>query len=150
MKRLRIYVDTSVIGGSLDEEFAEDSCALADMARRGELALLVSDVLLDELRKAPPDVRAVLPRMPAECLEPVLRSDESARLRDAYLEAAVVGEDAADDAHHVALATVVGADMVVSWNFRHIVHFDKMRGFNAVNLRQGYKPIEIHSPREVV
>jgi len=40
--------------------------------------------------------------------------------------------------------------MMVSWNFRHIVHFDKMRGFNSVNLREGYPAIEIHSPREVV
>lgn len=54
------------------------------------------------------------------------------------------------DAHHIALATVARADLVVSWNFKHIVHWEKMRGFNAVNLREGYPLIEIHSPREVV
>ena len=55
-----------------------------------------------------------------------------------------------DDAHHVAIATAERVDMIVSWNFQHIVHFDKIRGFNAVNLREGYSPIEIRSPKEVV
>ena len=56
----------------------------------------------------------------------------------------------AADAEHIAAATVAGVDLMVSWNFKHIVHFDKIRGFEAVNLLQGYKPIRIHSPREVV
>jgi hypothetical protein len=50
---------------------------------------------------------------------------------------------------HIALATVADADMLVSWNFKHIVRFDKIRMFNAANLTQGYKPLAIHSPREV-
>ena len=54
------------------------------------------------------------------------------------------------DAHHVAIATVAGCDIIVSWSFRHIVHFDKIRGFNATNLREGYRAIDIRSPREVV
>ena len=50
---------------------------------------------------------------------------------------------------HIAIASVANADVVASWNFRHIVRFDKIRLFNAVNLERGYKPIEIYSPREV-
>jgi hypothetical protein len=61
-----------------------------------------------------------------------------------------VGAAHASDALHVALATVTHADMIVSWNFRHIVHFDKMREFNAVNVREGYGRLEILSPLEVV
>jgi hypothetical protein len=55
-----------------------------------------------------------------------------------------------DDAHHVAIATVARVDVIVSWNFRHIVHFDKIRGFNAVNFREGYPAMEIRSPKELV
>ena len=77
-------------------------------------------------------------------------SGEAVQLRDAYLEAEVVGGTHGNDAYHVALATVARADLIVSWNFKHIVHFDKIRGFNAVNLREGYLPMEIRSPREVV
>lgn len=78
------------------------------------------------------------------------RSPESERMRDLYIQARVVGAKSKDDAHHVAIATVAQADMIVSWNFRHIVHFDKIIGFNSVNLREGYSTIEIRSPREVV
>jgi predicted nucleic acid-binding protein len=150
MKQLRIYVDTSVIGGCLDEEFAAESRALLRMAHEGSIVLLVSDLLAGELDSAPAPVRDLFGQLPSHVLEMVSRSAETERLRDAYIRAGVVGRQRGNDALHVALATVAGADMVVSWNFRHMVHFDKIRGFNAVNLREGYKPIEIHSPNEVV
>jgi hypothetical protein len=146
----RIYVDTSVIGGCCDVEFAEASCQLIEMVKRGELALLISVLLADELEGAPPEVKAILNDLPTQGLEFVNDSVESRSLRDAYLAAAVVGPAHAADAHHVALATVARADMIVSWNFKHIVHYDKIRGFNAVNLREGYPPIAIYSPLEIV
>ena len=150
MKRLRVYIDTSVVGGCLDEEFATQSRALMDMVVRGEIILIVSDLLLDELASAPDDVQQVLAALPAEATEVLVRNEESEQLRDAYLADNVVGESATEDAHHVALATVGRADLIVSWNFRHIVHLDKIRAFNAVNIRQGYGLLEIRSPREVV
>jgi hypothetical protein len=150
MKRLRVYADTSVLGGCFDDEFAEFSVALLDTVRRGEMTLLVSDLLVDEILNAPAQVKEVFESLPAAGIEQILTGPESERLRDQYLAANVVGSASQDDAHHVALATIARADMIVSWNFRHIVHFEKMRGFNAVNLREGYQPIEIHSPREVV
>ena len=150
MKRLRIYIDTSVIGGCLDSEFAEQSEALLDMGRRGEIVLLVSDLLADELARAPDEVQARLGSMSGDGLEPVVRSPEAERLRDAYLEAGVVGPSSANDALHVAIATTSAADVIVSWNFKHLVHLEKIRGFNAVNLREGYGMIEIRSPREVI
>ena len=150
MKQLRIYVDTSVIGGCCDEEFAEASCRLIEMVKRGEIALLISALLAEELEDAPPDVKAILDDLPRHSLEFVNESAESRRLRDCYLAAKVVGPAHATDAHHVALATVSRADFIVSWNFKHIVHFDKIRGFNAVNLREGYAALAIYSPLEVV
>jgi hypothetical protein len=59
-------------------------------------------------------------------------------------------ETGGDDALHVALATVTRCDKIVSWNFRHIVHSDKIRYYHAVNLMQGYDLIEIFSPKEVI
>lgn len=150
MKRLRVYVDTSVIGGCLDEEFALESRALLDMARRGEVVIIVSDLLVDELMEAPPSVREVMDSLPDRCLERITVGMEDEELQAAYLEAGVVTGKSGDDALHVAAATVARADLIVSWNFRHIVNFQRMRGYNAVNLREGYPPIEIHSPREVL
>ncbi|MDD4889866.1 MAG: PIN domain protein [Phycisphaerae bacterium] len=150
MKKIRIYVDTSVIGGCLDEEFAAESLALIQAARDGHFILLLSDLLAFELDPAPRAVQAVLDGLPEDALERVFSDDETARLRDAYLKARVVGPARAADAHHIAVATVAQADLLVSWNFKHIVHWDKIRLFNAVNLREGYPPVEIRSPREVV
>lgn len=150
MKQLRIYVDTSVIGGCLDEEFAEESKALLQMVTDGKIRLIVSDILVDELDQAPQEVQKKFGALPPKQLEAVKQSKETERLRDLYLEAEVVGQARKNDAHHVALATVAQADMIVSWNFKHIVHFEKIRGFNAVNLREGYLPIDIRSPKEVV
>lgn len=150
MKQLRIYVDTSVIGGCLDEEFAEESEALLQMVTDGKIRLIVSDILVDELDQAPQEVQKKFGVLPPKQLEAVRQFKETERLRDLYLDAEVVGQARKNDAHHVALATVARADMIVSWNFKHIVHFEKIRGFNAVNLREGYLPIDIRSPKEVI
>ena len=82
-------------------------------------------------------------------MESVSATPEATELRNAYIASEVVGHQHQNDAFHGARATVSRADIIVSWNFRHIVHFDKIRGFNAVNLREGYLPMEIRSPLEV-
>ena len=150
MKQTRVCVDTSVIGGCFDKEFAKESLALVQAAREGRIVLLLSDLLVDELAKARPEIQNALSDLLPNAYEEVSGGEESERLRDAYLKAGVVGPQHAADAEHIALATVSGADIVLSWNFKHIVHWDKIRGFNAVNLREGYPPIEIRSPQEVI
>ncbi len=150
MKELRIYIDTSVVGGCLDDEFKDPSRKLIDLFITGQAFLLASDLLFRELEDAPAAVQSVLSTVPVERMERVRFSEEADRLKQCYLDTDVVGATHANDALHVALATVTHADMIVSWNFRHIVHFDKMRGFNAVNVREGYGRIEILSPLEVV
>ncbi len=148
--KLRVYIDTSVIGGCLDEEFAQDSRYVLEMANRGGMVLLVSDLLGRELDNAPPDVRAILAQLSADAVERVYMSEESEDLLTKYLDAHVVGVQQTNDAHHVALASIARADVVLSWNFRHIVHLDKIHMFNAVNLCEGYPMMEIRSPREFV
>jgi predicted nucleic acid-binding protein len=150
MKHLRIYVDASVIGGCADEEFEEASRSLLQVAHRRQATLVVSDLLTEELLEAPAEVREVMASLPPQSVERVKVTAESEALCEAYLEAEVVGPSSRNDAHHVALATIARADFIVSWNFKHLVHFEKIRGFQAVNLREGYSPIEIHSPLEVV
>ncbi len=150
MKKPRIYIDTSVIGGCLDSEFASESQALIDMAQRGEATLVVSDLLAAEIARGPAKVREIFDRLPEEVLEPVQGSGESERLRDLYVDAGVVGPGSVVDAYHVAIASVEQVDVIVSWNFKHIVHLEKIRAYNAINMRQGYRTLEIRSPREVV
>ena len=83
-------------------------------------------------------------------MEVVNSSEESNELKQAYLDAGVVGPASRNDAAHIALATIFGAELVLSWNFKHIVRLQKIRLFNAVNVESGYQPLSIRSPREVV
>lgn len=77
-------------------------------------------------------------------------NDEVVVLVDAYLGHRILTEAHRNDMAHIAIATVHGVDIVASWNFKHIVHYDKIARFNAVNLECGYHTIAIHSPREIV
>jgi predicted nucleic acid-binding protein len=148
-KAIRIYLDTSVIGGCLDDEFRTPSVRLFERARAGKALLVISDITLAELASAPPKVRNVIDGLPRACLELVHQDAESETLAEEYLRQAVVSRRMLADAQHIAVATVTRVDVLVSWNFRHIVNLDRIRGFNAVNLRSGYPQLEIRSPLEV-
>ena len=150
MKKPRIYLDTSVVGGCEDEEFAEASRELLAQAQAGKLVLLVSDLLVSELARAPEAVRQRLAGLAPECVEYVPETSEARSLRDCYVAERIVGPAQVNDALHVAQATVARADVIASWNFKHIVHYDKIRLFNAVNLREGYSLVDIRSPMEIV
>jgi len=149
MKAQRIYVDTSVIGGCHDEEFEPWSRGLMDDFRGSVFRSVVSKIVTLEIQEAPAPVQqtyAELLRLDPDVLEV---SDEEALLAGQYLERGILSENYYDDAQHIALATVANVDVLASWNFRHIVHFDKVRRFNAVNPEQGYKSVDIRSPREI-
>lgn len=149
MKVPTIYADTSVFGGVFDTEFEGVSKAFFDMVRRGQAKLLISDVTRKEIANAPPQVRDLLDEMlPYIRLVPV--DEDILSLRDAYLTAGIVTEKWADDAGHVAAASVAEADLIVSWNFHHIVHYDKIRLYNGVNGLNGYRTIDVRSPNEVI
>ena len=150
MKRLRIYPDTSVFGGCFDEEFVDDSRKLFNEIKEGRFVLVLSATTLRELADAPKQTLRLLEEIPEEFIEVVASSDEIRTLRDAYIEAGVVGSISLLDAEHIAGASIANVDIIVSWNFRHIVNFQKIRGYHAVNLLNGYHPISIHSPNEVI
>lgn len=150
MKKLSIYVDTSVVGGCEDEEFLTVSRRLWSRFRAGEYTLVVSDLTMQELETAPANVRRHLEDIPGGQQIQVILTEEAEALAAAYVAHGVVGPGSLADALHVALATVSGVDVLVSWNFKHIVNLDRIRLFNAVNLEQGYGLIEIRTPREVL
>lgn len=149
MKVQRVYVDTSVVGGCFDAEFSPWSLGLFEDFRLGTLAPVVSAVVTAEIQMAPGVVRAKYDELVRFGAEELMPSAESLDLASAYLARGILTPKYAADGQHIALATLSGVDLVVSWNFKHIVHFDKIRLFNAVNLERGYRPVEIRSPREV-
>ncbi len=148
-KLLRVYVDTSVVGGCLDEEFRAASIRLIERSRAGAALLVISDTTLAELAGAPAKVRSVLEELPPGYLELVRQDEQSEALAEEYIRQDVVSHRMLVDALHIAVATIAKVDVLVSWNFKHIVNLDRIHGFNAVNLRLGYAMLEIRSPLEV-
>lgn len=149
MKR-RIYTDTSAIGGCLDDEFRGPSSQLFERFRNRVDTLVLSALTLAELETAPPAVLDVVQAVPQESVEEVDFSAEAADLAREYISAGVIGAAHLADAQHIALATVSRVDALVSWNFKHIVNLDRVRGYNTVNFRHGYILLEIRTPQEVL
>ncbi|MFM8514620.1 MAG: hypothetical protein ACKOBI_12925 [Bacteroidota bacterium] len=77
-------------------------------------------------------------------------TEEAVNLADTYIAEKVVGKTSREDCFHIALATIHKADILVSWNFKHIVNVFRIRGYNAVNLKLGYAQIDIRSPKEII
>jgi len=149
VRQFRVYVDTSVFGGTEDEEFREPSRRFFERVRCGEYKVIVSPVTYGELQQAPDALHRVVDDLPEAAVEHVALSQEARELAQAYVDAGVVSESSLGDTAHVATATVARADLIVSWNFRHIVNFDRIRKFNAVNLMMGYPMLSVCSPMEV-
>jgi len=149
MKVFRVYADTSVFGGVYDDEFKQPSQTFFEQVKNGRFILVISAVVQDEMVAAPSAVRGFFEEMLG--LAEIADITESALdLRDAYLQARILTPKYSDDALHVALATVAGCPLIVSWNFQHIVHFQKIPLYNAINTLKGYQQIAIFSPREVI
>ena len=149
MKVQRIYVDTSVFGGCFDVEFSPWSQALMEDFRQQRLIPIVSDVVAAEIADAPEAVQTLYSEIMACAPELIGVSSEALALADAYQQRGILTPKFYDDGLHLALATIADVDVLVSWNFKHIVHYQKIRLFSAVNLERGYKPLVIYSPREV-
>jgi predicted nucleic acid-binding protein len=150
MKPRRIYIDTSVVGGCLDSEFRAPSVQLFDRFRNGSLIAVVSDLLRSEIAPAPEEVQAVLDAVPSAHLEEVLMTGEARDLAERYIGAGVITRKLLTDAMHIATATVHRADVLASWNFKHIVNVRRIHGYNSVNLLEGRPFLAITTPAEVI
>ena len=146
----RICIDTSVVGGCFDEEFAEDSNALFERFHKKEMIAVISQTTLRELADAPKEVQEAVRRLPADSVEIVPETQEGIDLAESYLAAGAVSRKFSLDALLIAVATTARVHVLVSWNFKHVVNLQRIRAYNSVNVREGYPPLEIRSPKEVI
>ena len=144
----RIYIDTSVFGGYFDEEFREYTIPLFERISAGEFAIIYSTVTQDELENAPEKVKELVRSLRADFTEFIEVTEEAIDLASEYIAEKVVGQTSYADCLHIALATINHADFLVSWNFKHIVNIERIRGYNSINIKNGYRQLEIRSPRE--
>ncbi|HEY2582581.1 MAG TPA: PIN domain protein [Mucilaginibacter sp.] len=146
----RIYIDTSVVGGYFDDEFKDDTLAFFKRFENDEIIFVISDLLELELLDAPERVRNLLTKYPPNKFEIISLTEEVFNLADTYIAEKIVGKSSLEDCRHIALATINRVDVLASWNFKHIVNLDKIKGYNSVNLRLGYQMIEIRSPKDLI
>jgi len=142
--------DTSVIGGCFDKIFKEWSNKLFEEFISGKKKAIISDTVLEELERAPKEVREKLNEIPDKFVEKFNITDEIRNLTEQYMKQKIVSPKYRDDALHIATATIINVDVLVSWNFKHIVNFNRIRQFNSINILEGYKELEIRTPQEVL
>ena len=115
-----------------------------------EVRFIISDLLELELLQAPKHVNELLLKYPSDRFERIELTQETMDLADRYIAEKVVGRTSLEDCRHIALATINRVDVLASWNFKHIVNLDRIKGYNSVNLKLGYPTIEIRTPQELV
>ncbi|MBI5731617.1 MAG: type II toxin-antitoxin system VapC family toxin [Ignavibacteriales bacterium] len=149
MKVIRVYIDTSIIGGKYDSEFQRASLKFFEQVKENKFHLVISALVQEEILAAPKHVKEFLDELkPNATIIEV--TEEALRLRESYLKANIVSKKSSNDALHVALATVNNCPIIVSWNFKHIVHYEKIALYNSLNIIEGYQQIAIYSPLEVI
>jgi len=146
----RIYLDTSVFGGYFEQEFEFWTKLLFDKIVKGQIKLLYSQMTEIELAEAPKHIRDLTMKIPDKRIEFLPINDEANFLADSYIKEKVVGKTSRPDCLHIAIATLNNADILASWNFKHIVNVSRIRGYNGVNYKLGHKVLEIRTPREIV
>jgi predicted nucleic acid-binding protein len=146
----RFYFDTSVFGGVFDSEFEEETLLLFEKVKLGHIICVYSDLTERELMDAPEHVRNFFQQLDNNYLERTEVTPEAYKLGQDYIDAKVVGQTSFDDCIHIATATLSKVDILISWNFKHIVNIFRIRGYNSVNLRLGHGTLEIRSPKDIV
>ena len=146
----RLYFDTSIFGGIYDEELKKETVKLFKMVEDGEIICLYSDLTIAELENAPEKVRVHFKKVLKSNVEKVELKVSSRKLALSYVNENVVGSTSMDDCLHIATATINKADILVSWNFKHIVNVFRIRGYNSINIREGYPQLDIRSPKEII
>ncbi len=143
-------MDTSVYGGFFEPEFELWTKILFKNVGQGEYRILFSELTNIELANAPLPVKRLVSQIPEEKLDFLPLTDEAVQLAERYIAAGVVGKTSRADCIHIALATINHTDVLISWNFKHIVNLPGIRGYHAINLTMNYPVLENRSSGEIV
>lgn len=146
----KVYIDTSVIGGYFDEEFEFWTKNFFDAVKNSEFKIVISELLTQELEYAPNYIRTFLDELPEQHKIYIELTQEIDDLANLYINNGIVGIKSLADCRHIASATVNEIEILTSWNFKHIVNLNKIHLYNGINLQNGYRTIEIRTPREIV
>jgi len=154
IRRLKIYLDTSVLGGIFDIEDSQRMKIVQQCLKkikRGDFEVFISRLTIQELMDAPLEIKEKLIKIVEDIQPKILEeTEESLEIAEAYINEGIIPEKFRDDARHIAIVSFYEIDFLVSWNYHHMVNIKVKKLVNAINLRLGYKLIEIVPPEEVV
>jgi hypothetical protein len=146
---LKVYIDNSVIGGLFDNEFSFVTKKLFKEFDDKTYIPVISSVTLQEIQGAPRKIIDFFNhfRLKSEILQV---TEKAVELSQNYLKEGKFTRRMLVDTLHIAVATVNNVGIIASWNFHDIVNLDKIRVYNAVNIKYGFQTVEIRSPREII
>ena len=149
---MRFYLDTSVVGGYYDKEFSKWTRELFNQIidKRNKISIVYSELTINELENAPEKVKKVIDLIPNSFKQFVEIDEKSERLAASYIESEALNENCEADALHIALASIHVVDVLVSWNFKHMVNVNRIEKYNKINRRYGYPAIDIREPKNVL
>lgn len=154
MRQFKIYLDTSIINFAVDDRNPKEkevTLKLIEEIKQGRYEVFISDVVIFEIKRADKERAEQLAKVIKDINPEQLVIDDEVRvLASKYMEEGVIPAKYENDAIHIAVASVNNLDLIVSWNFEHIVKFKTKKEVTGINSFMGYKDIEIYSPREVV
>ena len=154
MRKLKLYLDTSTISHLFAEDTPDkmsDTHILWRDLISGKYDILISPVVIDEIRKCPePRQTMMFERLNQIKFQVLKETNEVFSLADEYIKGGVLREKSRDDCLHIAYAVVYSCDAIVSWNFKHLVNFKTINKVRVVNTIHMYKEIGIISPTMLI
>lgn len=154
MKKLKIYLDTSVISHLDALDVPEKMLHSKQLWKRfvnGDFVAVVSDITLDEINRCNPEKLGVLLGFLEQIEYTVMNvTDETIALAEKIADLGVLKQKSFDDCTHIAAAIVNDCDIIASWNFKHIVNYKTIQGVKIITTAEGYKDVMIYSPTIIV
>jgi len=150
MRKLKIYLDTSVISHLHQPDAPDkmnDTLALWEETKAGEYKAVISDITTRELMNCAEPKRSIMADYLNEYDFEVLAIDkEIDDLAQEIIKRGILTVKSIDDCTHIAAAIINNCDIIVSWNFKHLVNIKTIKGVREITVSNHYKQIDIYTP----
>lgn len=153
-KKLKLYLDTSVISHLDAKDTPEkmaDTLALWEEIKAGKYEIVISDVTTREIDQCNVEKLARLEHFMSQIsFESIVTTPQMEEIAQKFIDLSILTKKSFDDCLHIAAAIVGEADVIVSWNFKHIVNHKTIQGAKAITALEGFREILIYSPSVII
>ena len=150
MKKLKVYLDTSVVSYLYQEDAPEkmqDTLALWELFKEGVYEVYVSDIVFREIDRCSEEkLNILLDYLDQIEYHEVETDSNTIELAEKFIDFGILKKKSFDDCQHIAAAILAGCDIIISWNFKHIVNVKTVKGVKVITTLEGYKDLMIYPP----